>query len=219
MRGIPRPSPAMIVALVGIVIGLGGVAFATIPDSSGTIHGCYNQSGNLRVVESANDCRKNETPLAWNQQGPPGPPGTSNTAFAEETSEVSTTSFGFTDLGGPTVTVNVPPSGLIEVLARVELKGNGCMYVNLFDIAETESTLDLVSGCVTTSYFNLWSTPVTNIGSPHRWNRSWTVVETSPGPHTYALRYRATNTGGNEPPSATDAAFFRNRKLWIRPVS
>ena len=30
---IPKPSPAMIVALVGVVIGLGGVAFATIPDT------------------------------------------------------------------------------------------------------------------------------------------------------------------------------------------
>jgi hypothetical protein len=71
-----RPSPAMAVALLGVVIGLGGVAFATIPDSSGTIHGCYVKGlGNLRVVESGSDCRSNETPIAWNQEGPPGPPG------------------------------------------------------------------------------------------------------------------------------------------------
>lgn len=76
MKRIPTPSPAMAVALVGVVIGLGGVAFATIPDSTGTIHGCRaTSSGNLRVVESANDCRSNEVPIQWNQQGPPGPPG------------------------------------------------------------------------------------------------------------------------------------------------
>lgn len=72
MRRIPKPSPAMIVALVGVALGLGGLAFATIPDSSGTIHGCYGPQGNLRVVESTAGCRNSETPLSWNQQGPPG---------------------------------------------------------------------------------------------------------------------------------------------------
>jgi hypothetical protein len=69
-----RPSPAMAVAIVALVIAAGGVAFATIPDSAGTIHGCYlGGSGNLRVVGSAADCRSNETPISWNQEGRPGP--------------------------------------------------------------------------------------------------------------------------------------------------
>ena len=64
------------VALAALVVALGGVAFATIPDSSGTFHGCVaTGSGNLRVVESAADCRTNERAIAWNQQGPPAPPG------------------------------------------------------------------------------------------------------------------------------------------------
>jgi hypothetical protein len=80
----------MLVALVGVVIGLGGVAFATIPDSGGTIHGCYSKSnGNLRVVESASDCRNNETALPWNQQGPPGPPGGGIVAKARSTAPVA----------------------------------------------------------------------------------------------------------------------------------
>jgi hypothetical protein len=63
----------MVVALVGVVIGLGGVAFATIPDSSGTIHGCYQKtSGNLRVVESPSVCRSSEVAISWNQEGRPG---------------------------------------------------------------------------------------------------------------------------------------------------
>jgi hypothetical protein len=69
----------MVVAMFGVAIGLGGVAFATIPDSSGKVHACYVKgNGNLRVVESASACRKNETAIEWNQQGPkgdPGPPG------------------------------------------------------------------------------------------------------------------------------------------------
>src|SRR5207244_932847 len=61
------------------VVAVGGVAYATIPDSSGTIHGCFNNAnGNLRVVQSASDCRTGETAIEWNQQGRPGPPGSSN---------------------------------------------------------------------------------------------------------------------------------------------
>jgi hypothetical protein len=74
-----RPSPSMVVALAALVLAAGGVAFATIPDSGGTIHGCYSKiNGVLRVVDSASDCRTGETPIGWNQQGPkgdPGPPG------------------------------------------------------------------------------------------------------------------------------------------------
>jgi hypothetical protein len=207
----------MIVALVGVVIGLGGVAFATTTDSSGTIHGCYNKSnGNLRVVESAADCRSNETALPWNQQGPPGPPGSSNTAFAEEPSEVSTTSFSFVDLGGPTINVDVPSSGLIEIFARVEMKGTGCQYVSFFEAGNMNPIFELHASCVASTYFTHWSSP-TNLDTQRA--AAWILLEASPGPHTYSLRYRATNTGGNEPPSAADAAFFRNRKLWIRPAS
>jgi len=69
MRRIPRPSPAMVVALTGVALGLGGVAFATIPDSGGMIHGCYNKTnGNLRLVDSESQCRSNERAISWNQQ-------------------------------------------------------------------------------------------------------------------------------------------------------
>lgn len=67
-----RPSPAMVVATAALAVALGGVAFATIPDSTGTFHGCVAKaSGNLRVVEGTGDCRSNERPIAWNQQGSP----------------------------------------------------------------------------------------------------------------------------------------------------
>ncbi len=62
-----RPSPAMAVALAALIVALGGAAFAAIPDSSGTIHGCAKKrNGSLRVVESAGDCRAGEFPISWN---------------------------------------------------------------------------------------------------------------------------------------------------------
>ena len=81
----------LVVALA--VITAGGVAYAAIPDSSGVIHGCYTSggggsgnnngnnnnnggsSGTLRVVDSAGQCKGNETAISWNQKGQKGDPG------------------------------------------------------------------------------------------------------------------------------------------------
>jgi len=39
------------------------------------INACAKASGALRVVAASTDCKANETPLSWNQQGPQGEPG------------------------------------------------------------------------------------------------------------------------------------------------
>lgn len=59
------------------LLAAGGAAYATIPDSSGVVHGCYAKSGgSVRVVDTSVDaCKANETALDWNVQGPPGPQG------------------------------------------------------------------------------------------------------------------------------------------------
>jgi hypothetical protein len=65
------------VLAVGILLAGGAIAYASIPDSSGVIHGCYQMNvGNLRVIDTATDtCRPSEVPLAWSQTGPQGPQG------------------------------------------------------------------------------------------------------------------------------------------------
>jgi len=66
------------VALVAALAAVGGVAYSSIPDAQGVIHGCYdNSSGALRVIDTAGSdvCRGGETALDWNQQGQPGPTG------------------------------------------------------------------------------------------------------------------------------------------------
>jgi hypothetical protein len=71
----PRWSAAFGAALV--VTGLAG--YASIPDASGVIHGCYKRvSGALRVIDDAvARCDANEEQLSWNQQGAPGSAGPS----------------------------------------------------------------------------------------------------------------------------------------------
>jgi Collagen triple helix repeat (20 copies) len=66
---------------VATVLGATGVAVAgaAIPSGDGVISGCYsNTNGDLRVIDPSLDgCKASETPLPWNQTGPPGPIGPS----------------------------------------------------------------------------------------------------------------------------------------------
>jgi hypothetical protein len=63
----------MVVALIALVVALGGVGYATIPDSSGTIHACYVDRPYSRIqplfrvidTEKGQACRSNEVPLTW----------------------------------------------------------------------------------------------------------------------------------------------------------
>ena len=58
--------------VVAVFATAAGIAYATIPDENGVIHGCRNNgSGFLRVIDSASQsCGQAETALDWNQRGP-----------------------------------------------------------------------------------------------------------------------------------------------------
>jgi len=69
---------AVAAAAVAVFALAAGVAYATIPDSSGVIHSCYdNSTGNLRVIDTSvtASCKNSEMALNWNQTGPQGPAG------------------------------------------------------------------------------------------------------------------------------------------------
>ena len=64
-----------IVAVVAFAVLGAGVATATIPDSTGTIHGCYKKAnGNLSIIDTGNGatCQSSETAVAWSQKGVQG---------------------------------------------------------------------------------------------------------------------------------------------------
>lgn len=72
-----RCQRTIIISAASIIL-LGVIAFASIPDSNGVIHGCYKKSGGtLRVIDdSTNPCdSRAEIPIQWNQTGPQGPQG------------------------------------------------------------------------------------------------------------------------------------------------
>ena len=82
MKGkLVRPALVALVIVGALVVG--GIAYATIPDGTGVIHGCYLKGlGTLRVIDTgkAQTCSGFETPLNWNQTGPQGPQGIAGAA-------------------------------------------------------------------------------------------------------------------------------------------
>ena len=65
---IPRPTPALGVAFLALLIACSGAAVASIPSTDGTITACRdNKSGSLRVIDTQKSqaCKASETLLAW----------------------------------------------------------------------------------------------------------------------------------------------------------
>jgi hypothetical protein len=69
---------AMAVVLVAAVVAGGitsGVTLASVPESTGVVHGCDGSgNGNVRVTDSSEGqtCRPDVLSLDWNRTGPPG---------------------------------------------------------------------------------------------------------------------------------------------------
>ena len=79
LQGLASHARRNVVAYLALVVALGaagGVAYSSIPDPQGVIHGCYNDRV-LHVIDTAGGgaCEAGETALDWNQQGQPGPTG------------------------------------------------------------------------------------------------------------------------------------------------
>ena len=80
MRKRRLPSVGTIIALVALIVSLGGVAYATIPGANGTIIGCYSPAGGkppyqLSVVDNAADCASPAVVLPFSQNGATGATG------------------------------------------------------------------------------------------------------------------------------------------------
>ena len=93
---------------IGLVAMLVAVVDAAIPGPGGVIQACFKTvGGELRVVDSAEDCRPSETGLSWNQAGIQGPAGFTGPAGATGASGAAgaagaTGPAGITGTAGPT---------------------------------------------------------------------------------------------------------------------
>jgi hypothetical protein len=246
-----HPSKPAIMAAVAVVVAAGGVALAAIPDSSGVIHSCYrNGNGRLRVVESVTDCKKKETAISWNRrgprglpgpQGPQGPPGPirgGGLVYDEAKAEVSTQSDAYVNLGGPSVTVDVPASGLVEVLVRADMKADtapgsslpGVGLVRVF-ASRGDPTPAVLVGGNSPDFERSWTSSgdsggsvdleesSISFGTTERFRAAWIALEAPAGSTTFSLQYRSRGRPLEpNPQPIDDTARFRNRKLWVLPI-
>src|SRR6266542_2473765 len=78
MRALFTSRRAVVLAVVAALAATGTIAWATIPDAAGVVHGCYQKvNGQLRVIDldAGQACRPSEVAISWSETGPPGPPG------------------------------------------------------------------------------------------------------------------------------------------------
>jgi hypothetical protein len=157
--------------------------------------------------------------------GPAGPSGGSGTTYSSATATlagpVSTTSdTAFVPLGGPTVTVTIPPSGLFQVAAAAvgtDDDGQVSLYQDGAQMAQQSDGglcgLDGVLFGTLTSTTTSWGTPMNIIGGciGTPFTPGPVVFRTSPGAHTYELRYAYCGCGGTQ-------ATFSNVRLWVTPL-
>jgi hypothetical protein len=118
---VPLRGRLRLAALVAVVIAAAaaGIAYASIPDSGGVIHGCYKIAGGaLRVIDPATgSCLNSETSIAWNQTGPTGATGPTG---PRGPSDAYLASDGGTTIGsGPTTLVSLAlPAGNYTLIAK-----------------------------------------------------------------------------------------------------
>lgn len=82
-RLLSAPRWILLAVVVGLAIAATGVAYGTIPDSSGVIHACYNPNGatgtngaELRIIDDEQaSCSKGARKVTWNEAGAPGDDG------------------------------------------------------------------------------------------------------------------------------------------------
>jgi hypothetical protein len=134
MKRIEKSWLAGAIAL-SVALGGGAIAYASIPDSGGVIHGCYQMNvGNLRVIDSATEsCRPSEVPLNWSQTGPQGaqgPAGPQGAQGPQGPTGPSGLSHAYTSTGSTISTVAAVlgpvPAGNFVISATAEVYFDPC---------------------------------------------------------------------------------------------
>jgi hypothetical protein len=194
------PSPSLIIAMVALVVAVGGGTAALALRGKGTVR--------------TDDIRKGAVRAKKIHAGAVNPTKTSISKFDFAGPEVSTTSNPPTTLsGGPSVTVFVPKGGLVAVYAEVEARitnGSESAQVHLFEPANFPNSPQIMERSAT-GFAVVRTKSGDNAGAASNAGGGAIFTGLAPGKHTFTLRYSA--TGG----PAT--AIFRNRKLWVSVLS
>ncbi len=198
------PSPAMVVAIVGLVVGLTGSAVAL--QGKNSVKSNDIAANAVKGKDIASNAVKSRQ-IAESAITSPKLDLFTTGAAAEE---VSTNSGPPVDLGGPSVTVTVPTNGLVGVFARVEGRGSGAVargQVHLYEptfLSSAPAVMEFANGPdFQTRQTAPGSGDADGVGSALR--GGMIVLAPPPGTYTFSLRY--SQSGGG-------TALFRNRAIW-----
>jgi hypothetical protein len=220
-----RPSPALVISLLSLFVALGGTSAYAINEWNGsniqddTIASADLKDGDVRNVdlkpEAVGTTRlKNEDVRSGDiKDGDLAPQDLDLLGKDVITTEEGLAPSGPTDLPtvGPSVTVNVPSSGMVALRAEVEMKsdsGAGTAAVHLtcgsgaFQVLGNTGTTYKVKGTVP------GSTTGADVGVPSIGLSGWVLLDVAPGVATCRLVYSG----------STGTAAFKNRKLWVMAV-
>jgi hypothetical protein len=188
----------MIVAIIALVVGLTGSAVAL--QGRNSVKSNDIAPGNVKASDLHDLAVRPDALDLFKTQGIPGP--------------VATFAGTPTDLGGPTVTVTVPPTGLVAVYARVtgQLNGGGqnaLAQVHLYEptlLPNAPSIMSFTSPDPTIRYSVPGPGDNDGVSSPTR-GGFLVFTPLTPGPGTYTFSLRYSNPGGG-------TATFSNAGLW-----
>jgi len=188
MKGkLIRPT-VVALAIVGTLLVAGGIAYATIPNSSGVIHGCYKDNqGTLRVIDTtkAQTCTSSEIALNWSQTGPQGAQGPQGPTGPSDVWSVDGYNAGFKGLPFQTsvdLATTTLPAGSYFVQAETEAENIQSLSTAYF--------CDLVDSSTTYQETRVTSSDWVTIPVQ--------AVVTLASPDTISLQCEAANTPGTE---------------------
>jgi hypothetical protein len=195
-RRMRLPSPAMLVAVIALVVALGGVAVA-LPGRNSV----KSKDIAPHAVKRSDIARAAVDPFR-----------TSIVKDGALSSTVSTTSNLPVDLGGPSVTVKVPKGALVGIFAEANLQvaGGGPSseaQVRLFEPTILPASPQIIGGN-TNQLTDHFTAPGTGnqTGVNGQLRGGWLVFSPGAGTHTFSLRYSGAGGG---------TALFANPKLYV----
>jgi hypothetical protein len=193
------PSPAMVIAVIALVLALSGAALA-LPGKN-TVKSNDIAAGAVKGKDIANGSIKPHKLDLIKVEGVPGP--------------LPTASVPATDLGGPSVTVNVPETGLVAIYARGtgEIDGGGQnarAQVHLFEPRLLPGAPRVLEFDSPDPQLRISTPGVGNVdGTPTLTRGGWIVFPADKGRYTFSLFYSVAGGG---------TATFTNTGLWAGVV-
>jgi len=203
------PSPAMAVAVLAMVLALGGTATALSgkfsvkrDDIAPKAVATSKLAGKAVTSGKIKDGNVGSYKLRLN-------------GSSAVLGESSTTSQTPVDLGGPTVTVKVPEGAMLAIQAEASIRatGNAQGRVYLTEPTLVPTPAQVLASGATANFQTKYSTPGSSAsgadaGVASKVRAGWIVMPSTPGTKTFTLRYDT--TGGT--------AIFKERRLTVTVI-